>query len=183
MPHNAKLGVLCALGFLSLDSAGAQQGKIVPANIVGQLRPLAMVELDALGIRYEFRYRRACDLGDVVLSTNPPPGSTLDVNNPVVFLEINAGDGTTTVPDAIGRTLPQISHLFAESCVRVEDRIVIPKQRDFCSTWVPAGGAWEQIAATVPQAGTVIPVNSVVVAQREARGFWRSERLPNGVCP
>src|SRR4051794_34917774 len=109
VPNKVKLGVLCALSFLSLDSAAAQQSKIVPANIIGQLRPLAMVELDALGIRYEFRYRRACDLGDVVLSTNPPPGSALDANNPVVFLEINAGDGTTIVPDAIGKTLPQVS--------------------------------------------------------------------------
>lgn len=183
MPNKVKLGLLCALGFLSLGSAGAQENKFVPKNIVGQLRPLALVELDALGIRYELRYRRACALGDVVLSSNPPPGSVLDANNPVVFLEINAGDGTATVPDAIGKTLAQISQLFADSCIRVEDHIVIPKARDFCSRWVPMGGAWERIVATVPQAGTVVPANSLVVAQREARGVWQSERLPNGICP
>jgi hypothetical protein len=183
VPHNVKVGLLSALVFLSLGSAVAQESKLVPKTIVGQLRPLALVALDALGIRYELRYRRACDLGDVVLSSNPPPGSALDANNPVVFLEINAGDGTTTVPDAIGKTLAQVSQLFAESCVRVEDRIVIPKERDFCSRWVPMGDAWQWIVATVPQPGTVVPVNSVVVAQREAIGRWESMRYPNGQCP
>lgn len=173
---------LFILSLVSIGDAAAQGPKTVPNDIIGKVRPLVMAELDALGIRYELRYRKVCDLGDVVISSNPLPGAPLDTNDPVVFLEINAGDGTAPVPSAVGKTMAEVAQLFSDSCLKLAEQLVLPPEDDWCSVWRPTGGANPRIARTLPRAATVVQVNSTVVAQRELNGHWRSQRI-NGICP